>query len=253
MRPGLLTALNLFGAICTPRRAYPPGRDVLFFRPAPAQVAREVSDALDERKDLVAGAGVELEPRRVQQPKDRRLALGVSLQAINHRTNLLVDDLSLRVPDDAKGGDGGFHLVAGGRVDRPEVVHVPRVGSPPPLHVEAPVGVFGVDREPKGIDSNVRKGAAEVQTFLALDQVFPVDGPDHGAPQNVVLGVPFLVQARVLCLLRNVGLGFLEDVELRILVEFQVFEHGRFGDFPAGRFCGSGRRSLGGKGGGVAR
>mmetsp|Transcript_4454 Transcript_4454/g.5163 ORF Transcript_4454/g.5163 Transcript_4454/m.5163 type:complete len:133 (+) Transcript_4454:630-1028(+) len=114
------------------------------------------------------------------------------------------------------------------------------MGSSPSLEVKTAVRVLGIYRESKAVDVEIGEGGLDAEAFLAGPYIFLSDGSNHRAPQYVVICVvPFLTgtfaRKRVDVLFR-----FLEDIERRIFVKFQILE---------GRRCRFGRRSgrFGGK------
>ena len=90
--------LPLIRSIGTPGLGDPPRGKIALLRPAPSHTASCVSQPLKEREDLVARISAQLHPRTVEQPKYRSFALRISLEAIDHRTHPLVNDLGLWCP-----------------------------------------------------------------------------------------------------------------------------------------------------------
>mmetsp|Transcript_19650 Transcript_19650/g.42727 ORF Transcript_19650/g.42727 Transcript_19650/m.42727 type:complete len:213 (-) Transcript_19650:182-820(-) len=212
-----------------------------------------MAESLNQGKYLVARVGTELDPRGVQHSKDGSFAFRVSLQPIYHRPYLFVNNLTVGIPNNTKDTNGGLHRISRGRINRSVVVHVSGIGSSPSLKVKTTVGIFGIDRVSKGFELDIGKCGADVEALLTLDEVVSVDGTDHGTSQDVVCGVQILVHGFRNRLRFDILLGFLEHVELGILVEFQVLEHGRcrLDGFNAG--CRCRRRRYSGESSRIAR
>mmetsp|Transcript_17685 Transcript_17685/g.31976 ORF Transcript_17685/g.31976 Transcript_17685/m.31976 type:complete len:200 (-) Transcript_17685:151-750(-) len=181
----------------------------------------------------------------MQQTEYSGFALRIPLQSVYHRSHLLVRNSTVGIPHGAEGRHRSFHFGPGAGVDGSVNIHILRHGSSPPLKVKASVRIFGVDGVPERFDSYIRKSTHQSQPVLTARQILTPDGSDDGSAQDVIVGVPVLAQIANR-LTGNVFFRFGEHVELRILVEFEVFEHGHFG-FDVGygwRFSERGRKCV---------